>query len=307
MNSRPPVAANRQKLPFQDSAFGWDTFEDFFRDFLNAQPEIVLPVAGEEIRQRVICARPFGRKGDSQHGIDLVAEMEGGEVWDFQCKHYKEWGPQNTRDAVSAYNRDAARRFLLITREVSEKCFEVIAQLPHWELWDAREINQRFRDSIDVAKAARILFTHFGPGWAEAFFGIAGDGPLIGAEAKFERHLRCGIRFHHRHALIGRRARSTKPSNASPISTLPTRSSVRFSTPSLRTNTYRWTRIAEDIWFTSRMNSGQGAVQSIDAVRGRSSSNTKIARRPPAPIRHYAVERVWMRRQSSSLHKMKLK
>jgi hypothetical protein len=206
MNSRPPVAANRQKLPFQDSAFGWDTFEDFFRDFLNAQPEIVLPVAGEEIRQRVICARPFGRKGDSQHGIDLVAEMEGGEVWDFQCKHYKEWGPQNTRDAVSAYNRDAARRFLLITREVSEKCFEVIAQLPHWELWDAREINQRFRDSIDVAKAARILFTHFGPGWAEAFFGIAGDGPLIGAEAKFERHLRCGIRFHHRHALIGRRA-----------------------------------------------------------------------------------------------------
>ena len=36
--------------------------------------------------------------------------------------------------------------------------------------------------------------------------GEAGDGPLIGAEAKFERHLRCGIRFHHRHALIGRRA-----------------------------------------------------------------------------------------------------
>ena len=34
----------------------------------------------------------------------------------------------------------------------------------------------------------------------------SGRWTLIGAEAKFERHLRCGIRFHHRYALIGRRA-----------------------------------------------------------------------------------------------------
>ena len=204
MDSRPPVLPLRQSLPFHDSAFGWDTFEDFFCDFLNAQPVIVLNDAGSGIRRRVIRARVFGRKGDSQHGIDLLAEMEGGEVWEFQCKHYKEWGPQDTREAIAAYDRDAARRFLLVTREVSEGCYEVVADHPGWELWDAREINRRFRDSIEAAKGAQILFTHFGPGWADAFFGIPGDGPLIGAEAKFERHLRGGIRFHHRHALIGR-------------------------------------------------------------------------------------------------------
>lgn len=205
MNRRPPIQSMRQRLPFHDGAFGWDTFEDFFCDFLNAQPVIVLNDAGVEIRRRVIRARPFGRKGDSQHGIDLLADMEGGEVWDFQCKHYKVWGPEDTRDAIAAYDRDAPRRFLLVTRDVSEECKEVVAAHPNWALWDAREINRRLRE-LDVSKAAPVLFTHFGPGWAEAFFGVAGDGPLIGAEAKFERQLIEGHRFHHRHSLIGRTA-----------------------------------------------------------------------------------------------------
>ena len=203
MQPRPPVQSLRQTLPFHDPAFGWDTFEDFFCDFLNLQPVIILNDGGTEIRRRVIRARPFGRKGDSQNGIDLLAEMEGGEVWDFQCKHYKTWGPQDTRDAITAYERNASRRFLLITREVSEECHKLSAEHPGWVLWDAREINQQFRQ-LEAHKAARILFTHFGPGWAEAFFGMPGDGPLIGAGAKFERQLREGFRFHHRHALIGR-------------------------------------------------------------------------------------------------------
>lgn len=197
----------RQHLPFQDSAFTWDTFEDFFCDFLNAQPVILVNDDGSELRRKVIRARPFGRKGDNQYGIDLLADMEGGEVWDFQCKHYKEWGPADTRDAIGTYQRNATRHFLLITRAVSEKCHEIIKNSPGWELWDAPEINRRFRELTDRLTAARILFTHFGPGWAEAFFGIPSDSPLIGAEAKYEPQLRDdGRRFHHRHALIGREA-----------------------------------------------------------------------------------------------------
>jgi len=204
MNQRPPIQSTRQSLPFQDPAFGWDTFEDFFCDFLNAQPVITVTDNGNEIRKKVLRARPYGRKGDNQHGIDLIAEMEGGETWEFQCKHYRTWGPQETRDALTAYNRDAPRRFLLVTRDLSEECFQVVADNPHWELWDAREINRRFRELDNKNDAARILFTHFGPGWAEAFFGISGDGPLISAKAKFQQYLRPSIRFHHRHALIGR-------------------------------------------------------------------------------------------------------
>jgi hypothetical protein len=203
MHPRPPVQPLRESLPFHGSAFGWETFEDFFCDFLNAQPVMVLNDGGTEVRRRVIRARPFGRKGDRQFGIDLLGEMEGGEVWDFQCKHVKEWSPQKTRDAINAYERSAQRRILLVTCEVSEECYNIVGEHPGWTLWDAREINRRFRE-LDALRAAPILFTHFGPGWAEAFFGISGDGPLIGAEAKFKTFLRPDIRFHHRHALIGR-------------------------------------------------------------------------------------------------------
>lgn len=206
MNYRPPLQPMRQSLPFHDSAFGWDTFEDFFCDFLNAQPEFVINDGAGEIRRRVIRARPFGRKGDKQRGIDLLAEVDGGEVWDFQCKHVKKWTPAQTRKAITAYKRDAPRRFLLVTCEVSEECQNIVKSTLGWEIWDGREINRRFRDSIKVAMAAPILFTHFGPGWAEAFFGVSGDGPLIGAEAKFATQLRAGVRFHHRLDLVGRKA-----------------------------------------------------------------------------------------------------
>jgi hypothetical protein len=203
VSTRPPVQPHRQQLPFRDSAFGWDTFEDFFCDFLNAQPVITISEAGKEIRQRVIRARPYGRKGDNQHGIDLIAEMEGGETWEFQCKHYKTWGPEQTRRAIGTYERSATRKFLLVTRETSEECFEVVASHEGWALWDSREIDRRFRE-IERAKGAEILFTHFGPEWAETYFGIPGNSPFIGAGAKFERQLVEGHRFHHRHELIGR-------------------------------------------------------------------------------------------------------
>ena len=151
----------------------------------------------------MIHARPYGRPGDAQEGIDLLADVRGGEVWDFQCKHVKSWTPEQTRKAIAAYGRDAARRFLLITCDVSEECHRVIAEHPGWALWDMREINRRFRE-LGAFKAAPILFTHFGPDWAEALFGITGSGPFIGAEAKFAPQLREGSRFHHRLALVGR-------------------------------------------------------------------------------------------------------
>ena len=131
-------------------------------------------------------------------------EMQGGEIWDFQCKRVKKWTPEQTRKAIAACRRDSARRFLLVTCDVSEECHDLVADHSGWVLWDVREITRRFR-ALGAAEGALILFTHFGPGWAEAFFGIPGDSPLIGAEANFQQQLREGKRFHHRLALIGRK------------------------------------------------------------------------------------------------------
>jgi len=69
---------------------------------------------------------------DNQQGIDIRAEMEGGEIWAFQCKHYKQWSLADTRAAIAKCTFDATRKFLLVTREVSEDCYTEVAKHPVW-------------------------------------------------------------------------------------------------------------------------------------------------------------------------------
>lgn len=197
----PSVRPGVRNLPFHQGGFGWSTFEDFFCDFLAAGP--VLNLNGKPIR--VHSARPYGRKGDKQDGIDIRAEMEGGKVWAFQCKHHKNWSDKKTRDAVAACTYPADRKILLVTCEVSE---EARKSLPShdWELWDAKQISQEFLSRLPGIEAARILYTSFGSGWAEEMLNLPGSSPLISADAFFLPLLEKQRTFHHRLPLVGRKA-----------------------------------------------------------------------------------------------------
>jgi hypothetical protein len=198
----PPVAPKPKLLPFHDPNFSWETFESFFCDFLAAHPELVTK---DGTRCRVVSAHPYGRRGDSQHGIDIRCEMSNGEVWVFQCKHYKDWGPKKTSRAIEKCSYDADRKFLLVTKFVSPESREVIAEHPEWELWDAGDISREFLQRLAAAEAARILYANFGRGWPEELLGISGSSPLVTAEAKFAPLLRPDRSFHHRLAMVGRR------------------------------------------------------------------------------------------------------
>src|SRR5882724_2450317 len=113
-----PVSPKPKVLTFHDPNFSWETFESFFCDFLLAHPELV----GKDGKPcRVVSAHPYGRRGDSQHGIDIRAEMSNGQVWVFQCKHYKDWGPKKTSTAIEKCSYEADRKFLLVTRPVSSE------------------------------------------------------------------------------------------------------------------------------------------------------------------------------------------
>lgn len=202
----PPVRPQSELLPFHDPAFSWTTFESFFCDFLASEPTLIVNAGQKELSRKITSARPYGCRGESQHGIDILADVEGGETWVFQCKHYRHWGPENTRHAIDTCTFSAARKFLLVTRELSEECFTVVSQHPDWELWDSRRISREFRLHAHRDAGARILFTHFGPGWDQAFFGLHGDGPLLTADAKFAPLRQPNRRFHHRLPLVGREA-----------------------------------------------------------------------------------------------------
>jgi len=199
----PPVSPKSRELPFGAPEFSWSTFEGFFCDFLSSQPS--LP-DGRGSLVRVNEARPYGRKGDRQEGIDIEAKMENGEIWVFQCKHYPKasFSPSAAEAAIKKCKYPAHRKFLLITREVSEDCHRAVAEHEGWQLWDSRRISSEFLSRVDSLKGAAILYRCFGHGWAEAFFDLPTSLPLIGAEAHYGKTLRVGRSFHHRHRLIGR-------------------------------------------------------------------------------------------------------
>ena len=171
-----PVSPKPKLLPFFDPNFSWETFESFFCDFLAAHPELLTK---DGMSCRVVSAHPYGRQGDSQHGIDIRAEISNGEVWVFQCKHYKEWGPKKTSTAIAKCSYDADRKFLLVTRSVSPETREVVAKHPDWELWDSGDISREFLQRLPAADAARILYANFGRGWPEELLGISDQAHLL--------------------------------------------------------------------------------------------------------------------------------
>lgn len=197
----PPVAPKPKLLPFYDPNFSWDTFEGFFCDFVAAAPELI----GKDGKPcRVVSSSLYGRRGDSQHGIDIRAEMSNGEVWVFQCKHYKSWGPKETTDAIAKCDYQADRKFLIVTRPISPDSREIIAKHADWALWDSDDISREFLLRLPSAEATKILYRNFGPAWPKELLGLSGSGPLIAAEAKFAPLLEPGRSFHHRLDMVGR-------------------------------------------------------------------------------------------------------
>jgi hypothetical protein len=198
----PPVAPKPKRLPFYAPEFSWETFEGFFCDFLAAGPELIGSGGNP---QRIVSTSLYGRRGDNQHGIDIRAEMANGEVWVFQCKHYKNWGPKDTKDAIAKCGYTAARKFLLVTRAISPETREVVAKEKSWLVWDSEDISREFFARLSPETAARLLYTSFGPAWPKELLGLPGLGPFYSAEAKFAPLLEDGRSFHHRLALIGRK------------------------------------------------------------------------------------------------------
>lgn len=198
----PPVVPQAKLLPFYAPEFTWETFEGFFCDFLAAQPKIT-DKHGKTVQ--VASANLYGRRGDSQHGIDIEAKMSNGEVWAFQCKHYQNWGPQKTKDAIKDCTYQATRKFLLVTRSVGSDVRDEINKHADWEVWDADDISREFL-KLPRDVAARLLYSNFGPGWPERMLDMPGSSPLISAEAKFAPLLLPDRNFHHRLPLIGRKS-----------------------------------------------------------------------------------------------------
>jgi biotin operon repressor len=164
-------------------------------------------------RYRLVRATLVGRKGQKQHGIDVLAYTETGAQWVFQCKHYPrtKFGTDLAREVVADANRDfpeASRYFLVLSRESSPpvEVRRIVEANPKWELWEPSELSIWFFKEIS-RKAQIDTIRRFFPATAAQLIAQLypqQDVLLVSEEQFFELTDRPGAIFHHHAKLIGR-------------------------------------------------------------------------------------------------------
>ena len=184
-----PSKRDENLLPLANLA--WDSFESFSLDFI-----------ARFLKPKDIYH--YGTQGDEQEGVDIVADLQNGEKWAFQCK---QWQKFNKSDAIKVIQQaqgfEANRLILLLSRVASVEVRKVIADDPRWELWDVRDISQKVQE-IEIESARRLVRGHFHPEWQNAFLKISKLTPFISYEDFFHSWLDENRLFNHTWKLEGR-------------------------------------------------------------------------------------------------------
>jgi hypothetical protein len=179
-------------------------FERFFLGFLNAGISLAVDRGGERLERRVIEANTYAAgTGRAQKGIDLIAKMEGGEIWVFQCKRQKSWNVSQTQSAVKKATYPAQHYFLLVTCDPHKDVQDEMDKHRNWSFWNLDRICQEFRQRVPVHAQPRIL-NFLAPEELKRFAPYATDA-LVPAQEYFASIQRAGHSFHHRYKFVGRK------------------------------------------------------------------------------------------------------
>ena len=134
--------------------------------------------------------RRYGKLGQAQHGLDVVAFFAERKPSVYQAKRWQAFDADDLEKAVDRYTEGrrpfgANRLVIAVATEAREtQTIEKLAELRELhkdmeiELWDRREISDRLRNQ------PRIVSTFFGPATAAAFCTTAPPQPPIGLAAE---------------------------------------------------------------------------------------------------------------------------
>lgn len=187
----PPVNPRPENLPLNDHNWSWERFEAFCHDLISQ-------FGTTEIANR------YGRKGDFQKGIDIVARLTDGMCWVFQCKRYKNFTETNIKKAIRETTYEADKYILLLSCEASRKVRDEIDKHSNWECWDVRDISIEVRN-LKPEISRRLVETHFSADWRKAFLGLSGLETFVSSKTFFQTLLDQNRLFHHCWSFVGRK------------------------------------------------------------------------------------------------------
>ncbi|MDI6105922.1 tetratricopeptide repeat protein [Actinoplanes sp. NEAU-A12] len=145
-------------------------------------------------------ARRYGKRGQCQRGIDVVALVDRSTYVGYQCKRVNEFGPSDLRRAVEAFatNPPLAIRTLIIVvscvverTQVEQELRQLHERFPHltFELRDGKAVSRSLRSVPAVVDA------YFGPVYRHLFCTQSSDESETGREhaALRPRQLPAGV------------------------------------------------------------------------------------------------------------------
>lgn len=181
----PPIQNQPRLLPFdRESPGSWQKWEDFWVDFLNANP--LLPWPGKPFRfKRSIAAEKWGVAGGPQDGIDMRAKMEDGTVLAVQCKDWEKIDATRVKKAMDKAEtefRKAQAYFLVFTaKEIPKQIQDEADRRGNWEVIGRDTLSSWFFAGkfLDVDAQKRLVERHFETVWLKKLFPQPWDELLI--------------------------------------------------------------------------------------------------------------------------------
>ncbi len=179
-------------------------FERFFLRLLNAGVTLAIERGGQRVEKRIIEANTYSAgTGRAQKGIDLIAKVEGGEIWVFQCKRHKKWTVAQSQAAVRDATHPAQHYFLLVACDPHKDVQDEMDKHSAWSFWNLDRICAEFRLRVPAHLQAPVL-SFLAPEELKRFAPYATDA-LIPAGDYFAAVQHATHSFHHSYKFVGRR------------------------------------------------------------------------------------------------------
>lgn len=199
------------RIPFFSGGFRDDHLEEFVARFLSSSVTLSVDSAEGAVERRILRAfRSDKTGGVSQQGVDVIAKVEGGETWGFECKLRSQgsakWELSHSKAAVRKATYPADRYFLIaVAKNIQREAVEYVESQEKWQFWDADTLTSQFLTQVRLEDGLMILEEFFGRSAAEECYGLLRDEALVAASRFFEATRKPDRPFNHLAPLVGRR------------------------------------------------------------------------------------------------------